>query len=165
MKVLQINSVCGKGSTGKLALQISEYLTEQGVENYIAYGYGTTDAKNAFRFSTMMGAHWHSFLSRRFCKQGYGSAAATRKLIRRIKKIQPDVVHLHNIHGHYVNFKMLFGYLNKTNIRVAWTFHDCWAFTGYCPHFAMMKCDKWQTECHDCIQRKYYSWFFDRSKA
>ena len=156
MKVLQVNSVCGRGSTGKLALQISEYLTEQGVENDIAYGFGTTDAKNAFRFSTMPEAHLHSFLSRRFCKQGYGSHVATRQLIRAIKRRSPDVVHLHNIHGHYLNFKMLFGYLNKTDIKVVWTFHDCWPMTGKCTHFTVAGCDRWKTGCYDCPQLSSY---------
>ena len=156
MKVLQVNSVCGKGSTGKLAVQISEYLTEQGVENYVAYGFGETDRPNALRISTMPEAHLHSFLSRRFCKQGYGSHLATRKLIRIIKKMSPDVVHLHNIHGHYLNFKMLFSYLNKTDIKVVWTFHDCWPMTGKCTHFTAVGCDKWKTGCYDCPQLATY---------
>ena len=156
VRVLQINSVCGKGSTGKLAVQISDVLTENGVENYIAYGYGTTTASNAFRFSAMWEAHLHSFLSRRFCKQGYGSVLATRKLIRWMKKHKPRVVHLHNIHGHYLNFKMLFGYLNRTDIEVIWTFHDCWPVTGKCTHFTTAGCNKWKTQCENCPQLSTY---------
>ena len=156
MKVLQVNSVCGRGSTGKLVVQISEHLTEQGVENYIAYGFGDTDSPNAFRFSTMPEAHLHSFMSRRFCKQGYGSQIATRKLIRAIKKMSPDVVHLHNIHGHYLNFKMLFSYLNKTDIKVVWTFHDCWPMTGKCTYYSAVACERWKTGCYDCPRLSTY---------
>lgn len=132
MKVLQINSVCGSGSTGKLAIQISDYLNKEGVENYIAYGLGDSDRPNAIKIGNMIDAHIHSFISRKFCMQGYGSQIPTLKLLSFIKKFKPDIVHLHNIHGHYLNFPMLFQYLNRTDIQVVWTFHDCWPMTRKC---------------------------------
>ena len=51
-----------------------------------------------------------------------------------------------------INFAMcslagvaFFKYLKQTGVRVVWTLHDCWAFTGYCMHFDILKCNKWQT--------------------
>ena len=156
MKVLQINSVCGTGSTGKLAVQISDCLNSHGIENYIAYGFGSCDRPNTFKFGNMADAHLHSFLSRKLCVQGYGSWFTTGKLIRYIKTIRPDVVHLHNIHGHYLNFPQLFRFLKKYNCHVVWTFHDCWPMTGKCTHFTEAGCNKWQTQCENCPQLSAY---------
>lgn len=156
MKILQINSVCGKGSTGKIAVQISDYLNEKGIENYIAYGYNKTDRPNTYFFGNMMEAHLHSFISRKLCMQGYGSYFVTKRLISYIKKLKPNIVHLHNIHGHYLNFKLLFKYLNSTDIKVVWTFHDCWPFTGKCVHFTEAGCYKWKSQCEHCPQLEFY---------
>lgn len=156
MRVLQINSVCGTGSTGKLAIQISDCLNAEGIENHIAYGLGSCDRPNTFKFGNMADAHLHSFLSRKLCRQGYGSRLPTLKLIRYMKRLQPDVVHLHNIHGHYLNFPMLFRYLKKVDCHVVWTFHDCWPMTGKCSSFTKIGCEKWKTQCHDCPQLDTY---------
>lgn len=165
MKILQINSVCGSGSTGKIAVQISDYLNEKGIENYIAYGYGNVDRPNTYHFGNMVEAHLHSFISRKICMQGYGSYFDTLKLVDYIKRIKPDIIHLHNIHGHYLNFIILFKYLNKTDIKVVWTFHDCWPFTGKCVHFTEAQCSKWREGCFDCPQlSEYPDSTYDRSE-
>jgi len=156
VKVLQINSVCGTGSTGKLAVQISNYLNDQGIDNYIAYGFGRCDRPNTFKFGNMVDAHLHSFLSRKLCLQGYGSWFATGSLIRYIKKIRPTIIHLHNIHGHYLNFPRLFRFLKQYDCDVVWTFHDCWPLTGRCAHFTLVGCDKWKTQCESCPQLSSY---------
>lgn len=156
MRVLQINSVCGTGSTGKLAVQISDYLNGQGVENYIAYGFGCCDRENTFKFGNMTDAHLHSFLSRKLCLQGYGSRFTTGRLIRYIRHVNPTVVHLHNIHGHYLNFPRLFRFLKKFDCHVVWTFHDCWPMTGKCTHFTEIGCYKWRTQCENCQQLNTY---------
>ena len=85
-------------------------------------------------------------------------------MISILDSIQPDVVHLHNLHGHNVHLGVLFSYLKKNNIKVFWTFHDCWAFTGYCPYYDMVECAQWKTGCHQCPQRNKYSWCFDRCR-
>ena len=156
MKVLQINSVCGTGSTGKLAVQISNYLNNQGIDNYIAYGFGRSDRPNTFKVGNMADAHLHSFLSRKLCLQGYGSWFATGALIHYIKKIRPTIIHLHNIHGHYLNFPRLFRALAKCDCDVVWTFHDCWPMTGKCTHFVQANCQKWQVQCQNCCQLATY---------
>lgn len=156
MKVVQINSVCGIGSTGKLVTQISDCLTQNDIDNYIFYGLGTTDRENSFKIGNSFDAHFHSFISRKFCMQGYGSCLSTLRLIKKIRRINPDIMHLHNIHGHYLNFKILFKYLNQTDIKIVWTFHDCWPMTGKCPHFTAVNCMKWKSGCFECPQLKRY---------
>ena len=156
MKILQINSVCGQGSTGRIAVQISNYLNQLGVENYIAYGFGTSDYSDTFCFGNSLDAHLHSFMSRKLGWQGKMSQIPTMRLIRYINRINPDIVHLHNIHGHYLNYRMLFNYLKKKNCQVVWTFHDCWPITGKCAHFTAIKCEKWKTGCYDCPQLDRY---------
>ena len=164
MKLVQINITCGSGSTGKICVAVSKMLTARGIENYIFYTSGDTDYPLGRKYMTSREVKFQAFQSRIFGNYGANSVRATKKLIFMLDEIQPDVVHLHNLHGHNCNLQMLFRYLKGKKIKVYWTFHDCWAFTGYCPYYDIAGCDKWKTECGNCPQRKKYSWFFDRSR-
>jgi glycosyltransferase involved in cell wall biosynthesis len=159
VKVLFINCVYKHGSTGRIVNQISDYLTKNGVDNYVAYGIPKIEGvSNGFLINNSIDAHIHSFLSRKLCLQGQCSTLPTLRLISFIKKYNPDIIHLHNLHGHYLNFKLLFKYLSKSHHKVVWTFHDCWPMTGKCAHFTVAKCDKWSSKegCHNCIQLNTY---------
>lgn len=165
MKVLMINSVCGYGSTGSICVDIATVLEKQGHECYIAYGQGTTTYPKSYKIGTVVENHLHNIGSRITGKQGYFTKTGTHKLITYIKSIDPDVIHLHNLHGNYLNLKILFEYLIEVQKPVVWTLHDCWAFTGKCAHYTDVNCYKWQTACHHCPQLKTYppSIFFDQS--
>ena len=167
MKVIQINSVCGVGSTGRIALDIHKALIEQGHESFIAYG--REPAKGcvkAIRIGSDLDVYIHGLYTRIFDRHGLASKKATGKLIGAIEKIQPDIVHLHNIHGYYLNYETLFDFLKISGIPVVWTLHDCWPFTGHCAHFTFVGCDRWQKGCYDCPQKKNYpgSLFLDNSR-
>jgi glycosyltransferase involved in cell wall biosynthesis len=166
MRVLQINTVCGLGSTGKIATDIADALLLNGDECMIAFGQYTTTYKNSFKFGSKLENHLHNALSRLLGKQGYFSPLGTKELLNYIKNFQPDVIHLHNIHGNYLNSKLLFDFLSTANIPVVWTLHDCWAFTGKCVYYTDIGCYKWKTHCNNCPQIKKYppSVFFDRSE-
>ena len=164
MKVVQINATCGVGSTGKICLGISELLNINRIENYILFSSRGNGYQLGIRCSSDRYIKLQAVKSRILGNYGFNSKKATRRIISEIKRINPDIVHIHNIHGHDCDIEILFRYFKKTNTKLVWTFHDCWAFTAYCPHYTMAKCDYWKTECHDCCQRKCYSWFFDRSK-
>lgn len=165
MKVVQINSVCGSGSTGKICVSISELLNQKNIENYIFYASGSSSYDFGKRYMSSWEVKWNAGKSRVFGNWGFNSAGAAKRLTGELEKIQPDIVHLHNIHAHNVHLGILFTYLKKKNIRIIWTFHDCWAFTGYCPHYDMIGCDQWKNGCRKCPQKKHYSWFFDRSSC
>ena len=165
MRVAQINVTCGKGSTGKICESISRCLDEQGIENKVFFASGDCGFENGIAYSNTFLTKINALLSRVFGNYGFNAHLVTRRLIRKLKRFSPDVVHLHNLHGHNANLALLFRYLKKNKIRVVWTFHDCWAFTAYCPHFTVAKCDKWKTGCNRCPQVKGVSWFFDRSKT
>ena len=162
MKVIQINTVCGFGSTGKICVGISKVLCEHGVENYILYCSRESDysygIKCAERFPKLQ-----ALRSRILGNYGFNSKRTTKRLIEELDRINPDVVHLHNLHGHNCHLGMLMDYFRQKKTKLVWTFHDCWAFTAYCPHFVMANCDKWKTGCHRCVQRNTFSSFFDRS--
>ncbi|WP_214756193.1 glycosyltransferase [Exiguobacterium sp. s157] len=166
MKVLQINSVCGTGSTGRIATDIHETLNVKGHESYIAFGRG--EAKKS-DFTVKIGDKSnnlrHLIKTRVFDLHGFGSERATNNFIQKVKKIDPDVIHLHNIHGYYLNVESLFNFLKEIDKPVIWTLHDCWAFTGHCAYFDFANCDKWKTECSQCPETKSYpaSLFFDNS--
>lgn len=165
MKIVQLNATSGKGSTGKIVMAVSRLLDEKSVENYIFFSLKESDHTNSIRYTTPGSIKIHTLISRILGNYGFENKRDTRKLLSYLKEIQPDVIHLHNIHSHDCNLQMLFDYIRENGIKTYWTFHDCWAFTGYCPHFDMIGCNRWKTQCRNCPQKKEYSWFFDRSKS
>ena len=164
MKIVQINVTCGAGSTGKICISVSNLLSVENIANYILYVSGCSSFQNGVKYAFDKYIKLQALKSRILGNYGFNSQCATKRLINELDRIKPDIVHLHNLHGHNCNLTMLFSFLKEKKIKLFWTFHDCWAFTAYCPHFTMAKCDKWNKECHDCPQLKNYSWFFDRSK-
>lgn len=164
MKIVQINITCGSGSTGKICLAVSELLNEKGIENYIFYTQGSSSHPQAVKYTSEKYIKLQALKSRILGNYGFNSKFATNTLIKKLDGISPDIVHLHNLHGHNCDLKRLFVYFAKKKIKVFWTFHDCWAFTGYCTHFDMIGCDKWQSWCTACPQRKEFTWFFDKSE-
>lgn len=164
MKIVQINSTCEQGSTGKICALISNLLNETGIENYILYSHGVSKRDNSYKFGNNIYYKLQALKGRIFGNSGFNSHISTWHLLFKLKQINPDIVHLHNLHSNDINLKILFDYLKKNKIKTIWTFHDCWAFTAYCPHFTMVRCDKWIDGCFNCPQRKEYSFFFDRSE-
>ena len=167
MKVLQINSVCGMGSTGRIATDLYQVLNEQGHDCLIAYGRGNSPIGiNAYRIGSDLDVKLHGVYTRLTDKTGFASKKATERLLEKIKEYNPDVIHLHNLHGYYINIEMLFNYLSTADKPVIWTMHDCWAFTGHCPHFTIVKCELWQSSCHNCPHLAIYptSMLLDNSK-
>lgn len=165
MKVVQINITCGSGSTGQICVAVSRMLTQRNIENYILYGHGTSDYPLGYCCQKPYEIKLNVLKTRLFGDWGFEANAATKRILRHLEQIDPDVIHLHNLHGHNVNLGMLFRYIRKKNIRVFWTFHDCWAYTGYCPHYDMIGCERWKHGCGKCPVYRRYSWFFDRSAA
>lgn len=168
MKVLQINSVCGIGSTGRIATDIHNILIEQGHESYIAYGRDLPkNCDNTIKIGTKFDNYVHVAKTRTLDKHGFGSKKATIEFIEKVKKLDPDVIHLHNIHGYYLNVEILFNYLKEANKPVVWTLHDCWSFTGHCAYFDYADCNKWKTGCYNCPEKKTYpsSIIFDNSRS
>ncbi len=167
MKVIQINSVCGVGSTGRIVVDLYKKVLQHGGECTIAFGRGSApDGINSYKICGKLSFYMHVILSRLFDRQGLYSSIATKKLIKKIIKEDPDIINLHNLHGYYLNYKILFNFLKKYNVPVVWTFHDCWSFTGHCAHFDFLGCDKWKSQCSKCKQKKIYpaSIIFDNSK-
>jgi len=162
---VQINCSSG-GSTGNIAKAIHKKLIEDGNESYIFFGVGKSNEKNICRISKHLFVRIHAVLSRVTGLQGYFSYFATKKLIRKINKLNPDVIHLHNLHGSYLCLPVLFRFLKQYKGKIVITLHDCWLFTGKCPHFTEVNCYKWQTQCDKCPQLSIYpkSKFFDRTK-
>lgn len=165
MKIVQINTTCGAGSTGKICVAVSELLTQSGVENHILYTSGHSEHPAGKKYMSAPEVKLQALKSRVLGNYGFQSKQATRRLLEELDRIAPDIVHLHNLHGHNVHLGDLLTYLKTKKIKVFWTFHDCWAFTGYCPHYDMIGCARWQTGCGQCPQRNRFSWFFDRSYA
>ncbi len=167
MKILQINTTLNSGSTGKIAEGIGLKIIENQGESYIAYGrFANKSASQAIKIGSQWDQAFHLLNTRIFDTHAFHSNTATRKLIKEITKIQPDIVHLHNLHGYYLNVEILFRFLKKLDKPIVWTLHDCWPFTGHCCHFERVHCEKWKTECNKCPLKFLYpqSYLFDNSK-
>lgn len=167
MKIFQINSTCGYGSTGRIAVDILKEVEKNGGEGIIAFGRNDApDGINSYKITTETDVKIHGVLSRITDRQGFYSTGATKKLIEKIKEYNPDIIHLHNIHGYYLNVNTLFNFLKEYNKPIVWTLHDCWAFTGHCAYFSFYGCEKWKTECNSCPLKKDYptSLVLDNSK-
>ncbi|AEE17641.1 glycosyltransferase [Treponema brennaborense] len=164
--LLQINTVINSGSTGHIAEELGNLVMQSGWKSYIAYGRNPRPSSSeSIRIGSKWSVYSHVLITRLFDRHGFGSYFATKKLIKQIKKIKPDIIHLHNIHGYYLNIKVFFEYLKTLYIPVVWTLHDCWAFTGHCSHYTAGCCSKWQAECFECPQEKQYpKSFFDNSR-
>lgn len=165
--LFQINVTCNWGSTGRIVEEIGQVAIQQGWDSYIAYGRGNpVSSSHLIRIGNDWDMYEHGLETRIFDNHGLASRRATQKLLRRIKEIKPDIIHLHNIHGYYINYKMLFDYLTNSEIPVVWTLHDCWSFTGHCAYFSLAGCYQWKNiECSHCVYKKTYptSMFFNRA--
>lgn len=163
MKIAQINMI-HYGSTGRIMMQIADLVRQHGNQvmtystiPYDRYKKSISDFPNGhFIFGSRLENQVHYYLGSLFGRNGCFSYFGSKELIRQLRLFNPDVVHLHNLHKFCINIPMLFNYLKGSNVPVLWTLHDCWAFTGQCPHFTMVKCDKWKTGCSHCPQIGIY---------
>ncbi len=159
MKVLMINVVCGIRSTGRICTDLVTALEAQGHEVKIAYGRENVPEqcqKYAVRIGSDLDVKLHGVRARLLDGAGLGSKLATEKFIKWVKEYDPDVIHLHNIHGYYINVEVLFDYLKESGKKIIWTLHDCWSFTGHCVYFDYVGCEKWKTGCEHCPQKSEY---------
>lgn len=165
MKIVHLNAVNGVLSTGRFCSEISKYLQEHGNESYVLYS-TKIKTENSYKVGNYVENKFSALLSRLTGLNEYYSFFSTKRLIKKIKMLNPDIVHIHNIHANFVNINKLFKYLNKNNVPVVITLHDCWMYTGGCVHYTLNKCYKWQDKCEKCefFKEGTKSYFFDKTK-
>lgn len=172
MKLLLLNSVCGIGSTGRICVDIAREYEQNGYDVKIAYGrdgHVPADAqKYAVRIGNDFDVRMHILYTRLTDKHGLASKRATRRFLKWADEYNPDILWMHNIHGYYINYELLFDWIkSRPQMQVKWTLHDCWAFTGHCSHYMSVKCDRWEADgkddrCENCPQLRHYPaslWF------
>lgn len=166
-KLLQINTVVNYGSTGHIVESIGEEVLRHGWESYVAYGRKPRSSKSRLiKIGNTTSVLWHYIQREFFDCSGLGSIRATKRLLKEIEEINPDVIHLHNLHGCYLNVEVLFEYLTRKNVPIIFTLHDCWSITGHCGYFTEIGCSKWKVECSRCPQIKkerFWPFILDRS--
>lgn len=160
MKILHINSVCGVTGTGRIVNDLCLEADNRGHQSIAAYGEhkfrNRGDNIETMRIGTLWDCYVHGIFTRLFDLQGFASERATRRFLREVDNYQPDVIHLHNLHGYYINVSLLFAYIKEKEIKTIWTLHDCWPITGHCVHFSNIACEKWKTQCDKCPLTKEY---------
>lgn len=166
--ILYINVASNKCSTGKIVENTGVLAQKNNWICYVAHGYRYEgeSSLNSIKVTNKNSEYIHAVISMLFDMHGLSSVSCTRKLVKQIAAIKPDVIHLHVLHGYFINYKVLFKYLKDANIPIIWTFHDCWAFTGHCTYFDAVGCNKWEDRCYKCPNKKEYpkSLFLDRSE-
>lgn len=170
MKVLHINAFYGFSSTGSIVEDIHNLSLENGIESYAAFSTSTASLSkitNYYAMGNIVDKKLHALLSRINGRQGYFSHFSTKKLLKHIEKIKPDIVHLHNLHANYININMLLDYLGKNDISTVITLHDCWFYTGGCYHYTGIGCYKWQDSCLECPKKHtdLKSHFLDKASS
>lgn len=156
MKVVQINTFSYKAA-GNIMMNLHNAMINEGIESYVAWGRGRkAENKHEYYMNDDLGVKMHGLYTRITDKHGFASVSSTKKLLKWIDNINPDIIHLHCIHGYYINIELLFNYIKEKNIRVIWTQHDCWAFTGHCAYFDATGCEKWKNGCRNCKQLDTY---------
>lgn len=163
IKLVQLSTSHNRGAIGKIMEQVGvKAKNELGFESWVIYGrYTPVSELKTLKMGNMFEVVEHYVENLFLDNEGLASRNMTRKIVKKLNEIQPDIIHLHNIHDHWINYEILFDYLSTSSVKVVWTFHDCWAYTGHCFHFATVGCEKYKTECHHCIQRNKY---WDRSR-
>lgn len=152
MKIAQINTVCKKGSVGRIALDLYTLTRERGDEAVFIYGRGSAPAGvKGYKTGNPLDMGVHVLLNFFRDKSGFGSGRATGKLLAYLDQERPDIVHLHNIHGFYLQVELLFAYLKSRKIPVVWTLHDCWPFTGHCAYYDYVNCKGFREGCKKCV--------------
>lgn len=168
MKVLQINTTLNTGSTGRIAENIGQKLIANGHESYIAYSRRSNSISQSatVKIGNKPDVYLHGILTRLLDRHGFGSKNSTRAFIEEVRKIDPDLIGLHNLHGYYLNIEVLFGYLKVVQKPVVWTLHDCWPFTGHCSYFDAADCMRWKEGCFNCPLKTSYpaSYLIDNSE-
>ena len=168
MKVLQINTFYQFGSTGRIVRDLKMLCEQQGIEAYAAFGPEIDNGdRNILCLQSILRRKLNILRTRLFDGHGFYNEEETRRLIRWIEQIHPDIIHLHNIHNHFVHVGRLFEYIKEHNLPMIWTLHDCWPFTGHCAYFDYTGCEKWKTGCGSCPSLRNYppTWFFDRTNS
>lgn len=166
MRVLQIDVSVNIGSTGKIAEEIGLKIVENGGESFIGYGrYFRPSKSETIKIGNRFDQAFHLLQTRLFDRHALASVRATESFIEKIREINPDIIHLHQIHGYYLNIEKLCEFLKVCGKPIVWTFHDCWSVTGHCGYFSPANCDRWKTECYACPQLNTYpvSYFVDNS--
>ena len=167
MKILQINATCEHGSTGLVVKDIGNALEKAGDEVFYAYQLARNPIKNGYRVGNLLDWKVHALFSRLFGKQAYFSKSSTKKLLKWMDSLQPDIVHLHNLHSNYINLNMVLEYLAKMKIPTVITLHDCWYFTGKCFHYVDIGCDGFKYGCKNCSDKNGapVSWLFNTAAS
>lgn len=158
MKILSIN-LGNFSSTGGIAQGIKNQAVKKNIEYILSYPVAPQNKatrQDDWVIGNSFGRKCSITLGMITGFNGCFSVFATKKLLIKISKFKPDIIHFHNLHNNYINLPMLFKYIKKHNIKVVWTLHDCWSFTGQCPYFDMINCKKWQTGCHSCTKYNEY---------
>lgn len=160
MRIASINTIAKlSNAPARIMLSISDAIKKNEGECIIAYGRGATYASNSIKYGSIFDTITHTIKSRITDSEGLHSYKATTKLIQQLESFNPNVIHLHNIHGHHVNYQLLMHWLKDSGIPVVWTMHDCWAYTGHCCHYTANKCNNWKKGCNNCK----YSYSYPRS--
>lgn len=160
MRILEINSVCGIRSTGRIATDLAEKYISENHECVIAYGREQIPDKYrsiSYRIGTEWSIKYNALLARIWDNEGFNAKRETKKFLKWANNYNPDVLWLHNLHGYYINIELLFEWIkSRPNMEVRWILHDCWTFTGHCAHFSFVRCEQWKKQCEKCVQKHEY---------
>lgn len=152
MKILYINSVYGRGSTGNIVRTLHLNNLSNGIDSFVCFGRGNkTNDKNVYKISNEFLSKINVIRSKITGMVYSGNFIATQRLIKLIKKIKPDIIHIHNLNDQYVNEYKLLSFIGKCKIKTIITLHSEQMYTGSCGY--CFDCNAWKKD--GCIRCPY----------
>lgn len=157
MRIAFLNTYCN-GSTGKIISSLKQICQKNRIEVLSIFSRGNTPSLDdrSIRCFSKVDFYLDGLFTRILDNHGRNNRYNTNRIISLLSEYKPDIIHIHNLHGYWINYKLLFKYIQENNIKVIWTLHDCWNFTGHCTHFDFIGCEKWKKGCSHCPQLKEY---------
>lgn len=155
MKVLLLSTYDLIGGAGKAAYRMHHALLEQKIDSTLVvqskFSVSSSVTTNKNKFKTWLNILRPTMdslptkLYRKRKKTLFSLAwISNRDLIKTIKSINPDIIHIHWINGGMLNLRQI----TKLKYPIIWTMHDSWLFTGGC-HIPE-NCEKFKSMCKAC---------------
>ena len=152
IRVCMVSTSATRGGAGKMAATLAAALntSELGVHATLYHCGDNLAAGNVVGLRRPLSRQINTLLARLGGDRLIWDLGVARRLVKLARDF--DVVHLHNLHGYYLNYRRLLDGLQGK--PVVWTWHDMWPITGRCGF--SLECTEWRTGCASCPNMDYY---------
>lgn len=150
MRILQVSTADLGGGAEAVALSLHRGLRERGHEAVLAVGFKRTGEEGVVEIGGAGSRRGRALRDPGVVLDALRGHEDFRfpesRRILELAPWEPDVVHVHNLHGGYFDLRALPELAGRA--RVVATLHDAWLLTGHCAH--PFDSDGWLRGCGNC---------------